>query len=428
MVIVTVRMQQDKLKRRKKWIMKRNRKQNCCIAIIMLFVICVINGSVPDCLAAESKQEEEYQRWYSYVCGEIPDVTINEGETKEITIEVKANFSMFVHKIKVCTQDTPYAVKETPKLYKENMKDEVNSLGSEKRILKFSLYGKKSEVSKTYNIVILFLVGDGEGFMQTVELMDGVTVAYQVAPEDKGKGSVVISDVKCASTLKLGEGTKVSYKLSNVGDGKMYDITIKYGGFEDAGLVPGFQGTTKKIASMDVNKEIKFNYSVKVAKNAIAGTKRLSIVVTYKAREEDREYKTETESFFVEIVVEKKVEPKIVKSPKILISNVKQSVKEPVAGGTVALSFTVENIGLKAGRNITITPTNLSNENFTPLGENPSIYIRRMKQGKVMKYTLRYQLSKKIQQGLHNIDLSIIMLCKAGFMLANFFILCMKTK
>ncbi len=392
--------------------MKRIRKLQCCIGIVLFCVIGIVYKGTYISLA-ESKDDAD-KRWYAYVKGEIPEVSICEGESKEITLEVTANYTLLVDKIKVCTQETPFGLKGTPKLYKKGGSEEVHTIGPENYELKFTLYGKKSTLDKTYNIVLWLLVGDNPDNLQKIELLDGVPVTYQTKEEDTSKGSVVVSHIKCAKELRQEEEAEISYSLRNVGDGKAYDITITYCGFEDGGIIPNARGITKKISYLEADKTKELSYPIQAAKNATAGSKKLGIMVTYKRRKNDTEYKTETENFFVEVIVEKKVKEEKIKVPKIKISNVKQSVEEPEAGKSFELSFTVENIGQKDAKTISITPINLTNRTFTPLDTETSIFIDELNVGQKKTVKLHYQISERIEGGLSSIDYSIMMKDKRG--------------
>lgn len=386
--------------------MKTRGKLLCYLSIIVLCLTSIWNNSAITCLA-DNYTGGGSEKWYVYVSDEIPDITLSQGGTKEVTLELKANSTKNVDKITIGTKDTPFSVEGKPKLFGEHTDGEVHSIGREKCFLKFTLTAKKSTENKTYNIPITFLAGSGSNDMQTYTLMDTIPVTYQTEKES-GKGSLAVSNINCVSELKSGESTNVVYKLANMGDGKATDIKVSCEGFEDTGILPGSNGTTQKISSMEPNSQKKLTFPIKVSQNAVTGAKKLTISVSYKAQKDATGYETETESFYVQVQGKKAEEMKTnIKTPKLLISNVKQSVKAPVAGKQFVLSFCLKNVGQRAAKNITVTPTGLTNMTFTPLDDNPSVYVKALNVGESKVIRLRYRLSNQIEKGLSSIDYAI---------------------
>ena len=386
--------------------MKTRGKLLSYLSIIVLCLTSIWNNSAITCLA-DNYTGGGSEKWYVYVNDEIPEITLSQGGTKEVTLELKANSTKNVDKITIGTKDTPFSVEGKPKLFGEHTDGEVHSIGREKCFLKFTLTAKKSAENKTYNIPITFLAGSGSTDMQTYTLMDTIPVTYQTEKES-GKGSLAVSNINCVSELKSGESANVVYKLANVGDGKATDIKVSCEGFEDTGILPGSNGTTQKISSMDPNSQKKLTFPIKVSQNAVTGAKKLTISVSYKAQKDATGYETETESFYVQVQGKKAEEMKTnIKTPKLLISNVKQSVKAPVAGKQLVLSFCLKNVGQRAAKNITVTPTGLTNMTFTPLDDNPSVYVKALNVGESKVIRLRYRLSNQIEKGLSSIDYAI---------------------
>ena len=386
--------------------MKTRGKLLSYLSIIVLCLTSIWNNSAITCLA-DNYTGGGSEKWYVYVNDEIPEITLSQGGTKEVTLELKANSTKNVDKITIGTKDTPFSVEGKPKLFGEHTDGEVHSIGREKCFLKFTLTAKKSTENKTYNIPITFLAGSGSTDMQTYTLMDTIPVTYQTEKES-GKGSLAVSNINCVSELKSGESTNVVYKLANMGDGKATDIKVSCEGFEDTGILPGSNGTTQKISSMEPNSQKKLTFPIKVSQNAVTGAKKLTISVSYKAQKDATGYETETESFYVQVQGKKTEEMKTnIKTPKLLISNVKQSVKAPVAGKQFVLSFCLKNVGQRAAKNITVTPTGLTNMTFTPLDDNPSVYVKSLNVGESKVIRLRYRLSNQIEKGLSSIDYAI---------------------
>lgn len=381
--------------------MKKRWKLLSIWTVFMLLVTGICNGSFMTCYASE----EEGTKWYVYVNDEVPEITMGQGETKDVTIELKANYAKQIDKIVIDTKDTPFSLQGKPKLFRQSADSTVNTIGQDKCYLRFTLKAKKSTEEKTYHLPVSFLAYDGFGAdMNTYTLLDSIPVTYETEKSADGKASLTISGITCKNDLKSGESTNVAYSVNNTGDGKASDITITYDGFGDDGILPGNNGVTKKISSFDGNSVKSFTYPVKAGKNAVTGAKKLTITVSYKRSKGDTEYVTETESFYIQVEGKETQSQTTVKAPKIIITDIHQSHKEPKAGENIALCFTAVNVGQKAAKNITIVPVGLSNAAFIPLDENPNTFIKTLKAGESKKITLNYGVSENIEGGLNSIE------------------------
>lgn len=387
--------------------MKMRGKLLCLFSVLLLSITSIWNGNGMTCFAYDDTESESL-KWCVYVNGEMPETILKKDETKEIVVPIKANATLDVEKITIDVKDTPFTVKGTPKIYREDTSGEVTNLGDQNHYLKFSLYAKKSTEDKTYNLNVSFLAGNWKGNLATYNLMDTIPVVYQTEEEAvQGKGSLTISDISCDNEMKVGESANVVYTLSNIGDGAATDITITYDGFGDDGILPDSNSTTKKITSLSANSEKSYTFPIKVANNAVTGAKKLSITVTYKSVKNAADYITETESFYVQVEGKATQDEKTVKAPKLFISNVGQSPAVPKAGGKVTLSFSVKNVGTMAAKNITLTPTSLSNTTFIPVDSDPSVFIQSLKIGASKKVSMQFTVAESVEKGLNSIEYAI---------------------
>lgn len=391
--------------------MKKRGKLFYVICALFLCITSIWNGN--GFIAYAEEEFGSTESWYAYVSGEMPDIVLHEGEVKEITLEVKANRYMRIDKMKIGTADTPFSLKGTPKIYKDNG-EETNGMSFGIQYIKFTLAAKKSSETKTYDIPITFLGEDASYTMSTYTLMDTVPVTYEVENAEEGKASLSISNIKCMSDMKVGDSTNVTYSLDNIGDGKAYDVVITYDGFSDDGLLPGTNGTTKKLGAFNPDTEKSYTFPIKVAKNAVTGAKKLSISVSYKKTKDAAECVTETESFYIQVEGKAKEEASPVKAPKLLISNVVQSPASPRAGKELTLAFDVKNIGTKNAKNVMITPGNLSNTTFTLLDNDPYIFMKNLSVGDVKTVTMHLKASKEIEAGLNAIEFAVSFKDKDG--------------
>lgn len=387
--------------------MKKRGKLLYVICAILLCITSVWNGAVFTAYAGYYDDDggaTSSEQWYVYVSGEMPDVVMHEGETREVVLEIKANYPMCISNIFVETVDTPFSVKGTPKVYRENQEGEATSINAGKQYLKFTLYAKKSSETKTYNLSVKFLAGDNVTSVSTYKLMDTIPVTYEKERTSDGKGSLSISNINCMSDMKVGDSTNVTYSLGNIGDGKAYDVVITYDGFGDDGILPANNTTTKKISTFNPDTEKSYTFPIKVSKNAVTGAKKLSIGISYKATKDAAESITETESFYVQVEGKAKETDAPVKAPKLLISHVVQSPAAPKAGKDMTLSFDIKNIGTKNAKNIMLTPGNLSNTTFSMLDDDPYIYIKNLSVGATKTITMHLNVAKDIEKGLNAIE------------------------
>lgn len=379
--------------------MKMRGRLSCYVSIVVLCITSILGTSK----VCQAESDWDTVKWYAFVTGEVPDLTFKSGETKEITLEISANFQKDIEKIIVGNADIPFAVKGTPKLYHEGNKEEVKYLGKGKYYLKFSLYPRKGAENKTYSLPITFLTSDGGYNTEQSTLLDTVPVTYQSETVEEGKAYLSISNIHCVDVLKVGQTAKVTYTLKNTGSGTAKDISITYDGFSDDGVLPVDKGTTKKIDSLAKNESKSLTFSIKAAQNAVTSAKKMGISVSYQASKTAAERATESESFYIQVkgnAAAKKADGYC----KVLISNCKQSVDKPKAGTDVWLSFTMENIGNIDAIDLTIIPTGLSNVTLTPLNHNPNMFIKRLKAGEKKKVSLHYSISEEMESGTFGIE------------------------
>ncbi len=399
--------------------MKAGKRILCLLSVFLLCLTSIWNGETLVCLAHEEGYENENVEpspsWFTYVNGEIPDITMRKGETVEVNLPITASSTLEVKKIIIDVKEMPFTVKGTPAIYREGNQEPVTKLGTENYFLRFTLVAKKGTEDKTYNIPISFLAGTTADDLAVYSLMDTLPVSYQtVKTVAAGKACISFSSIECdyddddkdgAPELNIGEIADVVYSIDNIGSGKAYDITITYDGFGDDAVIPTIKNPTKIISSFDVGEKKTFKIPISPAENCVSGAKKITISISYKETESATEYITEVESFYVQ-VVGKPVDDTVY-FPKLRISEFKQTPAKPEAGGLVKISFCVTNIGTRDAENIIITPINLTNTSFAHLDKDPNVYIKSLKKGASKNITMRYSVSEKVESGLKGIDFSV---------------------
>lgn len=378
----------------------------CYISVLIFCITSVCNWNMGACYASGS--ESEGPKWFVFATEEVPEITLKQEEKAEVTLAVRASREREVHKIAVNTRNTPFTIKGVPKLYQKDEKDkyiEVNHIGGGDYFLKFTIMAKESTSTKTYNLPIIFLAGDAHSDIESYQLEDVISVTYEAEEQVVTSAELTISDIQCKSVMQYGETADVVYTIKNTGDGTATNIIVDYEGMNDDGILPAENGVKKKLSPIKPNKSRKITLPVKVSKNAVSGSKKITIRVSYHVREEDTNYVVEREEFYIRTERKRDTKPK---APKILIRNIRQSEKMPVAGENVTLSFDILNVGKLEAKNITVTPKELSRKTFTPLGENPAVYIKSLKIGQKRSVKLSYNISRQIEGGLSYIDYAVV--------------------
>ena len=92
-------------------------------------------------------------------------------------------------------------------------------------------------------------------------------------------------------------------------------------------------------------------------------------------------------------------------TPIILISNVLQSPKKPVAGERLEVSFDMVNKSAMDLSELRISVKNLSGKTFIPVASDPYIYIGDLKGGETKRITIPLTVSEDAQEGLNHLSI-----------------------
>jgi len=386
------------MSKRKEWFQR--------ISFILVLCLMLTGGKASVCFAEDYGDEIDEAELTIYSNGEVSDTTITAGNQKEIIVPITADYQaggVRVYKVSVSGKDMK--VVGTPKVYNKDNK-ETNSIDSANYFLHFTVEVNAKAESGIYDLQPSFLV-KMYGKMKTVKLLDTIPIYVEAKKDVKTKGNIEIDDVECEQGLTVGQTSDLTYTIKNIGDGKATDISVTYDGFGDDGLLPTSGNSAIKISSLEPGDVEYCSIPVKVSSNAVTGAKKITITASYRKNSAAEEMTTETDSIYVEVKgkTEKKASTSV-KAPKIVLKSVKQSVEEPKAGEPVSVSFTVVNMGQKLAKNIMITPSNLSNTNFTPMNTDPTIYIKSLKSGGKKRVTMDFIVSKNVESGLAELDLA----------------------
>lgn len=391
-------------------------KKITCIRIIsMLLALLMLigSGSTSISFAAEIDKQEEEISWVGYVNGDIRGSKMYQGEEIDVVVPVTSNFYQTVKKVKIELKDAPFVITESPKLYALGS-DKVSAfIDSKNYEIRFSIKATETAAGGRYHLGITFVNGDTALKSYTIDDTIPMTVVEVIKPE----ANLNIENLTYPNKLSYKETGTISFEMTNTGGQDARNVTLAYEGFTDTGVLPNKKGTIRKIGIVAKDSRTKYTFPIKGSPNATSAAKGITVIISYRNTAKAVSYSTETQIIYITTTAKKVVAKKKdteTKSPKLVISNVKQSPAAPQAGGTVALSFKVKNSGTKLAKNITLTPKNLADAYLIPLDRDPYIYIKKLKVGDSQSFTLNFRVSEKTESEMSGIQMEFALRDSSG--------------
>lgn len=204
-----------------------------------------------------------------------------------------------------------------------------------------------------------------------------------------------------------GGNLTLRFTLQNKGDVAATDIKITPTNLTNTNFTPTSSNPYIYIKKLKAGAEKEIVMYFTVAKKVEEGLNEIVLSTTYRNHKGVAAETPMENKFFIRNVVAKEEEKEEKeKMPDLLIKNVVQEPERPVYGGNLKLSFTLYNKGDVGAKDIKITPTNLTNTNFTPTSSNPYIYIGGMAAGEEQRIVMNFTVSKKVEDGLNEVVLS----------------------
>ncbi|HEX3022756.1 MAG TPA: hypothetical protein VHP81_10235, partial [Lachnospiraceae bacterium] len=217
---------------------------------------------------------------------------------------------------------------------------------------------------------------------------------------EKKAANLKFSNVEYEEEVSRDDEFEIKMTINNTGDLTAKDVKVSLGDLStQSDIIPQYSSPNKELSDMTTNKPVTVTFPVKIAKKATAGVKTVTATVTWKDAKSSEGYKEST-SMFIDIVVP---EDEKNAKPNIVISNVTQSPATPTASGTVTLSYVVENKGKTDIKDLKFTPTGLASSGFSPASSEPYIYVDKLQAGKKKKVSIKFNLSKDITEGMHDL-------------------------
>lgn len=257
----------------------------------------------------------------------------------------------------------------------------------------------KDAKAETKKLIVNFSYKDASGVSHTnsTELYVDV-ISNEEAPK------LGFTNVECQGELLVGTDFKIVATLKNTGDSKAENIKVKVTeGIAANSIMPDYSLGYVSVGSLKKNDSGQVEIPLKISKDAVKGTTAVTIEATY----EDASGVSYTEKTIVYPVIKVNEETKKEEgAPNIIINNVSQSPAKPNAGEQLSLSFELENRSKIDATELKIATTGLSGDSFSPITQDPYIYLDELKAGDTKYITMVFDVSKSIAEGYNTIPLT----------------------
>lgn len=231
-------------------------------------------------------------------------------------------------------------------------------------------------------------------------LTDAYNIKINVVLNDNAP-ILVIDNVKNNENLVPGNDFMLGITLSNMGESKAENIAISISE-EDAnvgnGILKNYFTDAITVSNIKSGGTKEVEIPLTVVKNTTGGTKALKLNISYTDGAGIPNLLTTT----VYMDVNGGDTPTTEK-PNIIISSVKQSPAQPVAGEKLEVSFDIVNKGLVDITELKIYTEGLTGATFIPVNAEPYQYIELLKSGETKRITIPLIASDIIPEGLNNL-------------------------
>lgn len=279
---------------------------------------------------------------------------------------------------------------------------------------KLSVGGVKAKEEKKISIPVRVLGTATEGikkisFVLTYKDVENIpkeeSIDYFVDMKvDDNQPKLEVIDTYFEGDLSAGNDVSLVVKVENVGNLRARDITIAIDPSSinsKSSFVKNYFTEAISYTSLKADGTMELKLPLTIAKQAEAGVKDLSFIITYK---NDNEVKYDLSTIIYPEI--KAAEGTKDGKPNLIISNVKQSLDAPEAGKNLTISFVAENKSDIDIKELKVSVANYSNSTFIPVSSEPYIYVNGIKGGEKTTVEIPVTLSKSIAKGLNNITVA----------------------
>lgn len=232
-----------------------------------------------------------------------------------------------------------------------------------------------AELTGTYNLYVNIEVGDESPLLD----IDSI--------EELGK--LEHGDEFVLATTLRNSGKSIADEIS---------ITVDNSSVGSASFIKNFIADGINVNPIKPDNDRKVEIPLIVSKSATDGLNSLVLNITYK--DSLGVSHTKSKTIYLEVTIpEEKADNQVV-----IISNVKQSPAQPVAGGKIEVTFDFVNKGPKDITELKISLPELAvAHTFIPLTSDPYMFIGDVEVGATKKITIPLKVSDSIPEGLNNL-------------------------
>lgn len=251
----------------------------------------------------------------------------------------------------------------------------------------------------TKKLVVNFAYKDADGtsHSDSTELYVDV-ISNEAAPK------LDFTDAEFQGELLVGNDFKVVATLKNTGNSKAENIKVKVTeGISATTIMPDYTLGYVSAGNLKKNSSEQVEIPLTISKDAVKGTTSVKIEASY----EDANGASYTATTTVYPVIKANEDIKKEEgAPNIIINNVTQSPAKPSAGEQVSISFDLENKSKIDATELKVATTGLTADTFSPITQDPYIYLDELKAGTTKHITMVFDVSKSIAEGYNTIPLT----------------------
>jgi hypothetical protein len=248
---------------------------------------------------------------------------------------------------------------------------------------------------KTITVNVEYKDVDGKAGKDTYQIFAKVTKSDK-APE------LAIATLSYVGDMVPGSKVNVVANIENGGNLNAENITIKVDdastGLGEDGLIKNYFTDTIWVDDIKADSKGKVSIPFTISKQATGGLKKLNVVLSY--TDEGGVPYTTTSTIYPEIIAASESG-----KPNIIISGVKQSVAQPIAGEKLEVSFDIENKSKIDITELKIATDTLTGNTFIPIEAEPYQYIAKLAAGTKKRITIPLIVSDGIAEGLNNLTI-----------------------
>lgn len=228
-------------------------------------------------------------------------------------------------------------------------------------------------------------------------------ISFNVTKVDVNAPDLDIVDISYKKGIKQGDEFELTAVIENSGKGRAEDIKVSLAE-GNAAFIKNFIAEYIKASDIATGNKTEVKIPLIVNKTSEVMNE-LKLNIEYKDSQGTTIAKTK--SLYIEVVQEKEKdkEPEEEKRSSLIVSGVKQSPEQPVAGGEMEISFDLKNKGTLDINELKISLEDLMGSTFIPVESEPYLYIEKLSAGETKHITFRLELSENIPEGLNNLNI-----------------------